>query len=63
MCREFYLGTLDVCAKRTEYYYKQRINQETGPPPLTIRHGKHVKKRIPSDARQSARDHKLIPPC
>ena len=56
VCRQFYLRTLNISAKRIEYYYKHRINQETGTP-LPLRHGKHVKKRIPSDARQSARDH------
>ena len=56
VCRDFYLRTLDISAKRIEYYYKHRIDQATGTP-LPIRHGKHVKKRISSDARQTARDH------
>ena len=50
-CRQFYLRTLNISAKRNEYYYRHRINQETGTP-LPLHHGKHDKKRNLSDARR-----------
>ena len=56
VCRPFYLATLDISAKRLEWYHEYRIDKATGTP-LPPRQGKHPKKCVTSSARQSVIDH------
>ena len=56
VCRSCYLNTLDISAKRIEFYHERRIDKTTGLP-ISVRQGKHAKKCLPSSARQAAYDH------
>jgi len=56
VCSRFYLDTLNISAKRIEYFHAHRVDSTTSMI-LPIRHGKHTKKRTSDAAIQTVVDH------
>jgi len=54
VCKQFYLSTLDISAKRIEYFYKRQERDDMN---FVDRRGGHTKKRIPEIELKRIRDH------
>ena len=55
VCKEFYLSTLDISCRRISYFHETK-DQESSTP-STTKWGKHPKKKLHDECKQSVRDH------
>lgn len=52
VCKQFYLSTIDIRAKRIEYFYQKKQTQR-----FEDRRGKHAKKTVPDEVLKGIRKH------
>lgn len=57
VCKEFYLGTLDISQRRISYFHECMKDRNTGIPSSGERRGKNTKRKIPEDDKDLVREH------
>lgn len=53
VCKEFYLGTLDISQRRVEWFHTKKMNENK----YSDKRGKHPKRTVPEHIRKSIKSH------